>query len=148
MKKSLMFSAILIFLSCQGWCRFSQFVRVTPKVKAGHLLKVKVVEQDENYLVTLSEIKKADGWQIELEKPADSEKQSFRELIWHKKYPHGKVLKVTKIHSNRSGKPVVVKRKVPKAKASRTYFYFDNPEEVADGGFYFTVDLSSFVKSQ
>jgi hypothetical protein len=147
MKKSLLFFAFLFLLPCLGWCRFSQFVRVTPKVNSDHLLKVKVEEQGDNYLVSLSEIKKADGWQIELEQPAEAEEQSFRDFIWHKRYPQGKVLKITKIHSNKSGKPVVVKRKIPKTKAERIYFYFDNPREVADGGYYFTVDLATYIKS-
>ena len=147
MKKNLFFFAVITLLTYNGGAIFSQFVRVTPEVKSDHLLKVKVREQKDNYLVTLSDIKKAYGWQIELDKSVIAEQQNFRELIWNDHYPYAKVVKKSEILTNKKGLPKVLKIKIPKDKINSTYFYFDYPTMIMDGGFYFTVDLSSFVKS-
>ncbi len=148
MKKSLFFFIFIMLLSCSGWAIFSQFVRVTPKVKSDHLLKVRVEEQGDNYLITLSEIKKSNGWQIELDKSVTPDHQNFRELIWSDHYPYAKVVKKSEILTSEKGSTKVLKIKVSKTKVKSTYLYFDYPTMIMDGGFYFTVDLSSFVKPE
>ena len=83
------------------------------------------------------------AWLIITEQYFPPRKQNFREYIWSRSKDESRIQLRAKLHrmDDRDFAEVVISR----ATMSRAYIYIDYPREVYDGGWYYSIDLSTFV---
>ncbi len=133
---------------------FSMFTIITPQnnqVKNFTPL-VKATQSSSHIKFSISNITKSAAWLIQTDKPLSGNKLNFRSLIWDKNFTPAKAI-VKQIFPQKTfwgsikkiSKTLSISIKLKDAKTS--YIYFDHPTPVQDGGEYFTVDVSKFIKN-
>jgi len=163
MLRSIFSSALflLVFVTSPAFPAFSQFVSVSPANDNMHQA-VRPTVKTEGDLVTIRIPYRSGSqqkyWLIISDKPLAKERQDFRSLIWEQKWkrngmgsgiilmaplgnpfdgPHGNPM-------NKEEKPEI-HLILPRELAQRAYIYHDFPSLVLDGGYYYTVDIPSYM---
>ncbi len=140
---------LLALFAFEANAAFSMFVHVTPENQKEYGFHVCV---DRNYLDTeLVEVRirgeqpLRGGWLIITHEYVDESGQQFREYIWNDNATDSPIESITDLqHDEEYG---VTRVLLPQDAFPRSYLYFDFPEPVFDGGFYFSIDLSTFADS-
>ena len=84
------------------------------------------------------------GWLITTREYVDPSGQQFRQYIWDETAADSPIESITDLaHDEEAG---VTRVLLPRDIFPRSYLYFDFPEPVFDGGFYFSIDLSTFAE--
>ena len=145
--RSSLIGALMLVASAAS-AAFSQFVHVTPENQDEYGFGVCV---DWNYLdMELVEVMISGerplrgGWLITTHEYVDPAGQQFRQYIWGET-ADSPIESITDLqHDEEAG---VTRVLLPREMFSRTYLYFDFPEPVFDGGFFFSIDLSTYADS-
>ena len=145
--RSTLFAALVLVASVAG-AAFSAFVHVTPDNQQEHGFDVCI---NRNYLdMQLTEIRirgerpLKGGWLITTREYVEPSGQRFREYIWDDSIDDSPIESITELqHDEEAGATRVL---MPQEMLSRSYLYFDFPEPVFDGGFFYSIDLSTFAQ--
>lgn len=148
---------ILFLYVANSYCAFSAFEIITPKNEKKHDFSVTLREISENnhsyYEVKISKSSSYKTfWLIETRKKLSYGELIFREFIWDKKDPNKNIVSSKQLEiltaKNKNGtqeQGVYIKLKIPKEKIHRSYVYTDSSMPIFDGGYYYTIDLSSYL---
>ena len=137
---------------------FSAFEIINPSTQIKHNISVEITEKKENKLYYDIKITKVGGhkhaWLIESTKQLQPDDLEFREYIWSGKDDNNHVKSIRKIEvlegelvPDKKQPKLYLKVSIPKEKIDRSYIYLDFPSIVFDGGYYYAIDLSSYVRN-
>lgn len=136
---------------------FSEFVSITPKNEEEHNIHVTVISLDnkkDQYAVKIPlMITDKHTWLIICKNPLSPKKQNFREYIWSSGKEGDKgILVITKLHLDKDGSELKDKNMekyseimIHKDLIKRAYIYIDYSSPIFDGGFYYSIDLQSYL---
>jgi len=154
MKKIIVF-LVLIF-SSSLMAVFSAFETINPETAEKHNFVVKISEYKEKSELYKINIRKYAGnkqfWVLETNRRLRPGEMNFREYIWYGRDEWGRVeshkqLKMRTVENPDFEKSYTdVEITIPKDKIRKYYIYMDFAHEVMDGGYYYTVDLLSFIE--
>jgi hypothetical protein len=146
----------LLLVASAAPASFSQFVSLSPDNENKYQEVRPVITRKEN--VVTVRIPYRDGpkkyWLIVSDKPLRNGEQEFRDFIWKGAgtrtdivllVPLGPSVQRTQGGDIREEKSEI-QLVLPYQFAQRAYIYHDFPTLVKDGGFYYTIDIPSYVK--
>ena len=149
MRKLFIF-VFIFFCASNAFADFSQFVRITPETQEKYKedITISIIEEMEGmFAVTVST--RINTWFIAFGEGLPEEDQNFRDLVWDDKDIGREVLNKQIVYD---AKMEVVEKKdtiellIDTELMKRSYIYQDEASDrVLDGGFYFTVDLATFL---
>ena len=131
---------------------WSRFAHVTPETQKEYKLDIEfspIANRENIYRVRFNAIssKHKQAWLIIAADPLTKEEQKLRNYIWKTISPEKHILvkALLKLVKNNNSPPyyeVELNSEILK----RSYIYIDFPFRVADGGYYYSIDLSSFLE--
>lgn len=152
------FTTMLIFANT-AYASFSQFIRITPETEKKHNIQVQIKpisNQKNKYRITIpfsSDSQQA--WLIICKKPVVPEKQEFRNYIWSfctDDDENRDIIVSACLRENKnnlippdSGTSNNIEIILDEESIRKAYIYIDFPMLVLDGGYYYTIDLSSYL---
>ena len=140
------------------YATFSQFVHITPLTEKKYAIEVKVtrIENQENKYkirVPLLSDDHKHVWLITCKNAIAPEQQDFRNYIWSLQEENRNIVLKTHLMPEESlyAPPDLKKSKyieliLDKNILMRSYIYIDFPPVVSDGGFYYSIDLSTYLE--
>ncbi len=154
MSRSL-FSLVLssfLFAASPAFAVFSEFVSVSPVNDTKHQ-NMKPVIKAEGSLVTI-QLPYRDGplkyWLVVSDKPLTKDKQDFRKIILGLPDTRTGIALIAPLapsfdeYKVKDRKPEI-RLNLSRELALRAYIYHDFPNHVLDGGYYYTVDIPSYM---
>jgi len=144
---------ILFFLlAITGFCyaSWSAFAHVTPETEKKYEFSVKltpVKNKKNTYRVKLNAIgyDEKHAWLITAPKEVSPEKQDFRNFIWYPKSVKKEKLKKTELYPKGKKDNLYYEIEISSNKIYSSYIYIDFPSQVCDGGYYYSIDLKSYL---
>lgn len=155
MLRSLLVLTFLLVASAVS-ADFSQFVSISPNNENKYQEVRPVITRQEN-LVTVR-VPYRDGpkkyWLIVSDKPLRNGEQEFRDFIWKGAGTRTDIILLVPLGPSvqrKQGGDIrdensEIQLILPYQLAQRAYIYHDFPMLVFDGGFYYTIDIPSYVK--
>jgi len=151
-------ATIILFFTQNALAIFSAFVIINPDSQKKYEFKVEITEQNDNnqnYEIVITKIGgHKNAWLIETNNRLDPGELNFRDYIWSAKDDNNNIKSKKYIHmqenySKNESIPIAkMKIIVPKIKLQKSYVYLDFPYYVADGGYYYTIDLFAYVNGK
>ena len=146
MKRAVFLAAVVLF-AIKANAAFSAFAHVTPETQEQYGFEVCVdrgaLDTESVNVSVRAERPLRGGWQITTFRYVEPEGQEFRRFIWDETAEDSPIESIAELrYDDESGMPIV---SVPRGAFMRSYLYFDFPEPVFDGGYYFSIDLSTFA---
>ena len=138
---------------------FSQFVVIRPSNEARYPFVVQVHtvanKTDTVRVRVTGPVDDAQkSWLIICRQPLLPAAQNFRHVIWGSKKRDRDIVKITRLHADRSVRSENDKLHYPTVEAvlthaemQRAYIYIDYPSAVYDGGYYHSIDLAYYLDS-
>jgi len=83
------------------------------------------------------------GWIITTREYVQPNEQGFRRYIWNNEIEESPIESISAIEYDEVKIPT--RTQVTKGLLSRSYLYFDAPTPIFDGGYYFSIDLSTYA---
>ncbi len=123
---------------------FSGFAYVTPETEADYPIEV-CVDQSGTGPIEVSvqfEHGSKRGWLITTHHYLDRHSQEFRQILWDDSATDSPIESISRLQYD--GETEITRVSVPRELFARSYLYFDFPRPVYDGGWYYSVDLSTF----
>lgn len=149
---------ILLMLVPGAWGAFSQFVILTPDGNDIHKKHQPTIRQDSMTADTV--IVRApyidDGmeyWICIANKPLGKKKLEFRKFLWKRETPKyiQSIIPLAKSYKriNSEKKHLgYAEFRIKKAMLNQVYIYHDYEQQILDGGYYYTFDLSKYKIEQ
>lgn len=142
--------SIILLLGCAqvSHGRFSKFAHVTPSTEKEYKLSLSITKKN-NDLYTVKfpwEKQSKQCWLIVFEDSEAFQKNlDFRQVIWNrgKIIPKG-ISRITPLQETQDG---YIEVDIKKEEIPHSYISIDFPTNVMDGGYYYTIDLPSYLKS-
>jgi hypothetical protein len=144
-----------LLVTSTSFAAFSKFVVVSPDTENTHQ-ELKPEIKNENGLVSVRiPYQESDKkyWLIVSDKQLQKENLNFRSLIWEGASARSDILLIAPLAPN--AQPLTPKGKKPQLRditlqlssdlAQRAYIYHDFSDPVLDGGFFYTVDIPSYL---
>jgi hypothetical protein len=148
MKKILLF----FLLEITGFCYadWSAFAHVTPETEKEYEVSVKltsVKNKKNTYHVKVNAIgyDEKHAWLITAPKDVKPEEQDFRNFIWYPKSVKKEKLKKTELHPKGKKNNLYYEIEISSNKIYSSYIYIDFPSPIEDGGYYYSIDLKSYL---
>lgn len=146
-------------LANSSFASWSRYAYVTPETEAEYELNVQIERADsknKTYLIRLDAIAfpSKQAWLIVTPKPLSASEQNQRSRFWGDKLNTENVesivpLRLTGIpifpQSNDIKSDLFYEIVISESQMHRTYIYIDFPTPVADGGYFYSIDLGSYV---
>ena len=83
------------------------------------------------------------GWLITTTEYVEPDGQAFRRYIWNDAISESPIESIERLRfDDEAGASVA---RVPRELLSRSYMYYDSSEPIFDGGFFYSIDLSTFA---
>lgn len=158
--KKILLIFIYLTLSAHTLASWSQYAHVTPKSENEYDLNVYVSptnKENTTYMIRLPAISfpSKQAWLIVTPKPISPKKQNQRARFWGNNLNTMNVESIIPLRPN--GIPIFSQANehntekyyeviIPAYEADRTYIYIDFPTPVNDGGYFYSIDIGSYVK--
>jgi len=140
---------------------WSRYAYVSPETESEFELKVYVAPADksnETYVVRLKAVSFPfkQAWVITTPKPLSPENQNQRNRFWSEEMNVSGVESIIPLRpkgiamfkeAEESKKDKVYELVIPTSQIRRTYIYIDFPSPVNDGGYFYSIDIGSYVKT-
>lgn len=141
------FLAAIVLFATKANAVFSAFAYVTPETQEQYGFEVCLdrgsLDTESVNVSVRSERPMKGGWLITTFRYVEPEGQEFRRFIWDETAEDSPIESIAELrYDEESGTPIV---SVPRDTLLRSYLYFDFPQPVFDGGYYFSIDLSTFA---
>ncbi len=145
----------LLFVTSPAFAAFSEFVSVSPANDSRHQ-GMKPVIKIEGSLVTI-QLPYRDGpqkyWLVVADRPPAKDRQEFRSIIWGYGGRRADIVLIAPLAPSLDGcywlqvkdRRPEIRLNLSRELASRAYIYRDFPGYVLDGGYYYTVDIPSYL---
>ena len=145
MKRNVIITMLAVFAST-SFARFSEFVRLTPDVDSNHNLSVTVSPvSNQNVQVKFKWSDQSKKCWLIVFKDDQSvpDNLDFREIIWNRQTTlPSSVTQLIPLPNNDSE---FIEVTLKQSLISHAFICVDFPSMVLDGGYYYTVDLRSFL---
>jgi len=141
---------ILLIVSFPAFGIFSQFVSISPANEKNHQdMRPTIKSKGDSVAITIPYI---DGeqkyWLIVSDKMLPTQKQNFREVIWSGNVVHSGIVLIAPLGYHFQEQKPAIQIVLPRALAMHSYIYYDYPKSIYDGGFYYTIDIPSYLQKQ
>ena len=138
---------LLTLYSVAAYARWSALAHVTPDTQEKYRLRVCIAEvpYDRLFVEIFVWLRGAgaNGWVITTREYVQPSEQGFRRYIWSDRIDESPIESIESIEYDEVLNPA--RAYLPKSRLSRSYVYFDWPTTVADGGYYYSIDLSTYA---
>jgi hypothetical protein len=155
---------LLVFfltLANSSFASWSQYAYVTPETEFKYKLNVHVEPANSKrtaYLIRLEAVAfpSKQAWLIVTPKPLSSSEQNQRSRFWADKLNTENVESIVPLRptgipifpqSNEKKSEKFYDVVIPADEIDRTYIYIDFPALVYDGGYFYSIDLSTYLKT-
>lgn len=152
---------VFLFLTLQAQAVWSEFAHVTPDTQEKYKLDVSItpiVGSENRFLIRLEAVGYDHklAWLIVSSETLSVKDQELRDYIWSAAKPEKEILIKTKLMptgvggfpSSDQGEKRFYEVELDSQFISRAYIYIDFPSQVFDGGYYYSVDLGSFLQTK
>ena len=147
---------LLLFYSGLANAVFSAFVNINSESQENNEfnIEVKPTNEKNKYSINLSMMygEKRYAWLIICENSLSSKKQNFRNYIWHSDSEGRNIIvkipldfKKNRFSEDREDNLSYANLILDKKFIKSSYIYIDSPVPIFDGGFYYAIDLGSYV---
>lgn len=157
--KTLIVIAFSLFLANNSFASWSRYAHVTPETETKFELNVQVEPVNNKktaYLVRLEAVAfpSKQAWVIVTPKPLSPSAQNQRSRFWGDKLNTENVESIVPLRptgipifpqSNETKSEKFYEVVIPAGQMDRTYIYIDFPTRVADGGYYYSIDLGAYL---
>ncbi len=131
--------------SCFG--RFSEFIRLTPESESSHRLRVSFapINSGHTRITYRWNNQNKECWLLIFQNDQSIPDQlDFRDIIWNRQstLPPG-VAQLIPLSADNDG---FVEITLQDSLIPRAFICIDFPDRIMDGGYYYTIDLSAYVK--
>ena len=158
--KNFLLLFISLTLSAHTLANWSRYAHVTPKSENAYDLNVYVSptnEENTTYLIRLPAISfpSKQAWLIVTPKPISPKEQNQRTRFWGDDLNTKNIESIIPLRPNgipifsQADEPDIEKYYeviIPAHEADRAYIYIDFPTPVSDGGYFYSIDIGSYVK--
>ena len=147
MNKFTVLLATLLLIAHGALADWAKFVHVTPDTRAEYRIEVCVSTSESKLntvmvVVPLGELSEQDAWLITTGSYVGPKYQEFREFLWSDRRDDSPITSITKLEYLHKSFVLV---EISEVKMSGSYIYVDYPTPVFDGGYYYSVDLGTFI---
>lgn len=141
---------ILLLLTNQGYASWSSFAHVTPATEEKYGLTITLtpvtgVKNTFNVKLNAVDSDHKHAWLIITAKNLSVEEQEFRGNIWQGTPLAKQVLVKTELRAKGKGAESYYEAELSLDNLRTGYIYIDFPSMVLDGGYYYSIDLSTYI---
>lgn len=149
----------IIFIVNTASASWSRFAYVSPVTQMKYELEVNVqaiANNTSQYVVRVNAVAfpMKQAWLLIANKPLSKEKQNQRARLWAEQFDINDIeLMVPILPKNvdmfdqaKNKEKMFYELVIPASQIERTYIYIDFPQMVNDGGYYYSIDLGSYVR--
>jgi|GEM_PF-3260988 len=161
MEKYLLAIVVLVFSSL-AQASWSRYAYVSPETEKEYELKISVLPADKSnktFIVKFSAVSFPfkQAWVITTPKPISPKEQNQRNRFWAEELNVSGVESIIPLRPKGismfnspgdSESEKVYELVVSASQVQRTYIYIDFPSSVDDGGYFYSIDLGSYVKGR
>jgi len=139
---------ILLLVTFPAFGIFSEFVSISPANEKSHQdMRPTIKSKDDAVAVSIPYIEgKQKYWLIVSDKMLPTQKQNFREVIWSGNFVNSGIVLIAPLGYHFQEKKPAIQIVLPRALAMHSYIYYDYPKSIYDGGFYYTIDIPSYLQ--
>ncbi len=146
MARTALLLAVMLF-SAATIAVFSAFAHITPDTQKQFGFEVCVeqgiLDTDPVEVSVRAEGPLTGGWLITTSEYVGPEDQEFRQYIWYDTVSESPIESIENLRYDEENG--VSRASVPREVFLRSYLYYDFSEPVFDGGYYYSIDLSTFA---
>jgi hypothetical protein len=137
----------LVLYAAPCYATWSGLAHVTPETQEKFKIRVCIAEVPTDNLSVEVYVwtRRADatGWVITTKEYVQPSRQSFRRYIWNDQIDDSPIESIESIEYDEV--PIPIRVYLNRSLLSRSYVYFDWPTPIFDGGYYYSIDLSTFA---
>ncbi|WP_078118480.1 hypothetical protein [Thiosocius teredinicola] len=147
--------AILLFVfSSSSYSVWSAFAHVTPATESEYGIRVEFAEINQNlnreYRIKIPAIGHGyqKAWLVLTAQPLEKSGAELRAYIWWKEQPKARVLSALEMIPKVTKEGIFYETLLSEDEVQNGYIYVDYPHEMFDGGYYYSIELRSYVSGR
>lgn len=156
LRSKLSVSLVLLLVTFPTFASFSMFLSISPANENNNQdIRPTIKSKGDSVAVSIPYIEgERKYWLIVSDKMLPTHKQNFRDVIWSGNIVHPGIILIAPLGYPFQEHPdqLVSKDKpeiqivLPRTLAMHSYIYYDYPKSIYDGGFYYTIDIPSYLQ--
>lgn len=155
--RKLLFVFLLLF-SKQSIPVWSAFAHVTPDTQDQYGIEVHIRALDDfpenrpniKYRVRFRAFEQGlmSAWLVLSREPLSATEQELRDYFWWNKSPEKEIVETSLLEAREIDAELYYEVELEAKEIARSYIYIDFPEEVDDGGYYYSIDFPSYLSNE